>query len=678
MGRKATAVVIVAVLLAVASVAYAADETTTTTTLSETTTTTTSPETTTTTTEPEQDEAEADDPPLLTPPPIVFPVVGEHSFRNDFGAPRDGGRRQHMGVDIFADKLTPVVAVADGTVELMGIGRLAGQYIALRHDNGWRSMYMHLNNDTPGTDDGLAIGFARGLREGMHVTAGTLIGFVGDSGNAETTPPHLHFELHQPDGLKINPYQALVNAVHVEVDADVDLDDQIPVLTVSGPLAETHNTALVGHLDPDGTGFNAGVAVHDDHVFMGTWGRRGRCPGTGVRVIDVTDPTEPVRVAAFAGADEFPGTGAETVWVGELSSAVFDGTIGIVGLRLCDTGWRVRASAGFTGLAVYDLSDPENPDLLSSVHSGERTQGVHEIDVLWGEDRLLVAATVPQSLLHNPEGLGDVRFLDLTDPTDPVEISDWDLRRDGPSDLVADLESQVGEAALSGHSVTWIDKTSALVAHSAAGLVILDVSDLSRPAYVGTASPFDASEVGENHQYGLGHGHNAHSGWLANGNVLIQDDQNLHPLDDGDGPGEWGHQIIYDFDEPTSPVPLSKFATENSSADGDGNLALDGFYTVHTSIPFGETRQLVAWFSDGVRVVDLSDPAEPIEVAYFVPPPRADPQGWWVAPDGTREFPMVWGVASAGRRVFASDVNSGLWIFEMIVSEAPDPMLEPR
>jgi hypothetical protein len=76
------------------------------------------------------------------------------------------------------------------------------------HDDGWRSMYMHLNNDTPGTDDGRAIGFAEGIKEGMHVTAGTVIGFVGDSGNAESTAPHLHFELHQPDGLKINSFRA--------------------------------------------------------------------------------------------------------------------------------------------------------------------------------------------------------------------------------------------------------------------------------------------------------------------------------------------------------------------------------------------------------------------------------------------------------------------------------------
>ena len=63
-----------------------------------------------------------------------------------------------------------------------------------------------------------------------------------------------------------------------------------------------------------------------------------------------------------------------------------------------------------------------------------------------------------------------------------------------------------------------------------------------------------------------------------------------------------------------------------------------GYYSAHTSIPYGETGELVAWFSDGIRVVDLADPSNPREVAYFVPPPRADPQGWWIAPDAPGRF----------------------------------------
>lgn len=145
--------------------------------------------------------------------PMVFPVAGEHRFSQDFGDPR-GRERSHAGIDILADKLTPVVAVADGTVRWMHAER-GGACCALSivHDDGWRSRYIHLNNDTPGTDDGKGYGIARGIREGSRVRAGQVIGFVGDSGNAENTVPHLHFELRRPDGSVVDAFATLQAAL---------------------------------------------------------------------------------------------------------------------------------------------------------------------------------------------------------------------------------------------------------------------------------------------------------------------------------------------------------------------------------------------------------------------------------------------------------------------------------
>ena len=84
--------------------------------------------------------------------------------------------------------------------------------MAINHDDGWRTWYLHLNNDRPGTDDGKGWGFAPGIKSGVHVEAGQVIGYLGDSGNAETTPAHLHFELQQPDGTEVNPYDHLREA----------------------------------------------------------------------------------------------------------------------------------------------------------------------------------------------------------------------------------------------------------------------------------------------------------------------------------------------------------------------------------------------------------------------------------------------------------------------------------
>ena len=144
---------------------------------------------------------------------MYFPHQGlDVEFSNDWGAPRDGGARSHRGTDIFSPKLTPIVAVADGFITRIGESKRPGQQLRMRHANGWESWYFHLNNDNPGTDDnragGGALTFAEGIEEEMFVTAGTVIAYVGDSGNAEHTQPHTHFELHH-NGTALNPYPYL-------------------------------------------------------------------------------------------------------------------------------------------------------------------------------------------------------------------------------------------------------------------------------------------------------------------------------------------------------------------------------------------------------------------------------------------------------------------------------------
>ena len=88
--------------------------------------------------------------------------------------------------------------------------------ITIQDDDGWTYIYIHLNNDTPGTDDGAnpqAWVVSSDLRVGDRVEAGQVIGYLGDSGNAETTPPHLHFEIHPPNHGPINPTASATYAV---------------------------------------------------------------------------------------------------------------------------------------------------------------------------------------------------------------------------------------------------------------------------------------------------------------------------------------------------------------------------------------------------------------------------------------------------------------------------------
>ena len=155
-----------------------------------------------------QAEEEPVDPPAYQ---IVFPVAGENYYTDNFGDCRDGCSRSHEGTDIMADKGTPVVAAADGrVVEIRGWNSDGstipggGQWLIIDH-GGWQTWYLHLNNDTYGTNDGLGKGIAPDIISAFvagggeidyPVFAGQLIGWVGNSG-AEWAGAHLHFEMRE-------------------------------------------------------------------------------------------------------------------------------------------------------------------------------------------------------------------------------------------------------------------------------------------------------------------------------------------------------------------------------------------------------------------------------------------------------------------------------------------------
>lgn len=122
---------------------------------------------------------------------LSFPVAGAgaRDIGSGFGAPRDGGARQHHGVDIFADRGTPVRAVAAGRVRTAS-GGIGGKHIWLSSGmvgiGGARYYYAHLD--------------AFAVDSGTRVEAGDIIGRVGNTGNARTTPPHLHFGIYTGAG----------------------------------------------------------------------------------------------------------------------------------------------------------------------------------------------------------------------------------------------------------------------------------------------------------------------------------------------------------------------------------------------------------------------------------------------------------------------------------------------
>jgi murein DD-endopeptidase MepM/ murein hydrolase activator NlpD len=142
-------------------------------------------------------------PPLITPKltagGYVFPVYGPSSFTDSFGAARsDVAGGWHHGDDIFAPLGAPILSVASGTVFSVGWNRVGGNRLWLRDGQGNLFYYAHLSAFTP-----LAV-------NGNKVNSGDVLGFVGNTGDAQGTPTHLHFEVH-PVGLIGLGYDGAVN-----------------------------------------------------------------------------------------------------------------------------------------------------------------------------------------------------------------------------------------------------------------------------------------------------------------------------------------------------------------------------------------------------------------------------------------------------------------------------------
>ncbi len=132
---------------------------------------------------------------LLIGPSLAFPVHGgnNRAVQSFFGQDRDGGQRRHHGIDIFAPRGTPVLAAADGFVRSISPNNLGGNVVWLTDARRGQTMYYaHLDRHHVG--------------EGEEVRAGDTLGFVGNTGNARGTRPHLHFGIYRRGQGPVDPY----------------------------------------------------------------------------------------------------------------------------------------------------------------------------------------------------------------------------------------------------------------------------------------------------------------------------------------------------------------------------------------------------------------------------------------------------------------------------------------
>lgn len=518
----------------------------------------------------------------------------------------------------------------------------------------------------------------------------------------------------------------------------------------------------IGQIIPGSQGFHGDVWAHKGFAYLGTWGSSGLCPASGVKVIDISDPAQPVWTTTVAA---YPRTSQEDMVVRTVSTAAFVGDLLAVGIQSCGSG-----SGAAAGMALFDVTDPHNPVELGFFETGAR--GVHELDLIQQGERVLALLAVPYS--ESSAGRqGDFRIVDVSNPRRPVQLSHWGTTANlgiGPSDGTGCQPRTYGHSARAS-----ADGQRAYLSYWDAGVIVLDISNPADPRLMGRL-PNPADEEGETHSVAEAAGgrylliadedsvfdtpHGLHlsvqtaSGPLSvkgcdstfsrrlesaglieaelvdGGSSCANTTANIDSRDrvvvvraDGcslsdlatrlasqgalaliagvlggpvalggggqaripvvivsaeDGaalqravagggapvtlPAErhWSGLRIWDVADPGSAREVGRFQTPNSIAFPAPSA---GYYTIHNPEVAGDLAFL-SWYTDGVRVVDISNPAAPREVASHVPTPGRNPQQGFF-PNET----MVWGIHLYEDLVLLSDVNSGLHVLRLSVTD---------
>ena len=421
------------------------------------------------------------------------------------------------------------------------------------------------------------------------------------------------------------------------------------------------NMAVVGHESIGDRGFNGDVWVHAGYAYVGHWGFQDwatgndrfcpAAPASGVAVIDVRNPASPRRVATLQNP---ANTSAEDVVVYRARSGPLAGRdIAASGIQTCGSRFDVSIRRG---LMLWDVTDPVHPVSLAIHDTGCCTRGVHEFEIGHRADlgRTFAYVSVPfseRAESSSPSGTrdllgrGDARIIDITDPAHPVEVATFGVRKDLGLD-----PATIGQGCdpdTFGHGMTpSADGKLLVVSYWDAGFIALDVTAPASPQFL-SRTIYAPWEDGD-----------AHSASYDDARkLLFSADEDFCK----GGPAEqgWGYMRIWDYADPRAPRQIANFKTVNSLGSSDPGA---GDYVIHNPLVVG-TDVYISWYSDGIRVVDASDPRAPREVAFFVPPAGQNPVK--PAQRGVlTNTAQIWGVVvdEATGLVYGSDMNSGLWI----------------
>lgn len=549
------------------------------------------------------------------------------------------------------------------------------------------------------------------------------------------------------------------------------LGDQ-PAATASQRRAR--NVSLVGAWK--GEDFNKGIYAdvwgYKKLAFVGKW--RGDCPANGVDIIDISNPSAPVKIA---DTGNYPDTSMEDMQVIQV------GDRDIMAIGLQDCGNNPTPGVGQTALELVDITNPAAPQFLAKLNL---PQGNHELDLTTHPSgKTLALLSVPDAEATTfgsvADNLGDMVVVDISDPSSPTIIGEWGVLDEPSLGVPFYLGVRQGaDARTLLHSVRAnVDGTRAYLSYWDAGFIILDLTDPANPTYLGRTS------------YAPGEEGNAHSVDEARGgNILVAADEDFAPFEfqftssafsgtrlaveasftpriidqpgremageivyvgrgcpagsiNGVNPDDpyladptgkialiergscsfsakiaraeaagatgvivfnnaaggealvlmgstagfpaptrpaifvgrstglamiagappvtaraaavfngWGYLRFYDIKDPANPKLISTFATPNTNNEA---VATSGTWSVHNPEVRGNTLY-ASWYSDGIRIIDISNPAKPHEI------------GFWAGAGAPADAPAVnvWSIVPHGDLLLVSDRNYGLYILKQV------------
>ena len=257
------------------------------------------------------------------------------------------------------------------------------------------------------------------------------------------------------------------------------------------PSAVLENFTVVGHADLGLSDTNADVWVHEDHAYVGTWG--GPCTGQGAKVVDISDPANPVMIGRIAGV---PGTSTEDVVVRSVTTPAFTGDLLAAGIQRCDFDDPSLDDDQF-GVDLWDVTDPANPVHFGHFGLSTGGGGTHELDLFQRGANVYVLSANPFNEWFDPANPNDLSIVDVTDPAAPAVVGTWTAGAEGLSP--GPFYGQGSFGSMFAHSARASeDGNQAFISYWDLGLVTLDITDVTDPTMV-TRTQYAPTDDGELH-----------------------------------------------------------------------------------------------------------------------------------------------------------------------------------